>query len=322
MEYRRLGRTGLRVSVIGFGTWGIGGVAPGQASYGPTDDRESLRALAAALDRGITFYDTADVYGRGHSEELLGRAFAARRDRVVIASKVGYTDDFAGQDFSPGRLHERIEASLRRLRTDYIDLYQLHSPPLHCREEDRADELHRLLEPLRALQREGKIRSVGVSLRSPEHGLAAVACGVDAVQINFNLMDQRARTLGVLEMAADGGTGVIVRTPLASGFLSGPLDTATLDPRDHRKARSGDQLRRWQEGGALFATLNHHTSRTPAQLALQFCLAEAGVSTVVPGMMRVSEVEENVGTLTALPLSESSRQAIQTIYAGHEFYLP
>ena len=322
MDYRSLGRTGIRVSTIGFGTWGIGGVASGLASYGPTDDRESLRALAAALDRGITFYDTADVYGRGHSEERLGHAFATQRDRVVIASKVGYADDFAGQDFSAGRVRARLEESLRRLRSDYIDLYQLHSPPLECREDDRADALQGFLEPLRALQREGKIRSVGVSLRSPEHGLAAIACGVDAIQVNYNLMDQRARTLGVLEAAETRETGVIIRTPLASGFLSGPLDTAALDPLDHRKARSGAQLRRWQEGAELFAILNRDTSRTAAQLALQFCLAEAGVSTAVPGMMRVSEVEQNVGALTAPALTESARQAIQEIYAGHEFYLP
>jgi aryl-alcohol dehydrogenase-like predicted oxidoreductase len=316
MDYRSLGRTGLRVSVIGFGTWGIGGVAPGHASYGPTDDRESLRALAAALDHGVTFYDTADVYGRGHSEELLGRAFAAQRHRVVIASKVGYADDFAGQDFSPARVRARIEGSLRRLRTDYIDLYQLHSPPV-----GGEDELDDLLEPLRTLQRAGKIRSVGVSLRSPEHGLAAIACGVDAIQVNFNLMDQRARTLGVLAEAEQHGTGVIVRTPLASGFLSGPLDTASFDPLDHRKARSEEQLRRWQEGAERFARLNHGTSRTAAHLALQFCLAEAGVSTAVPGMMRVPEVEQNVGTLTAPALTAAAREAIRAIYAGHEFYV-
>jgi aryl-alcohol dehydrogenase-like predicted oxidoreductase len=318
MDYRTLGRTGLRVSAIGFGTWGIGGVASGHASYGPTDDGESLKALAAALDRGITFYDTADVYGRGHSEELLGHAFATQRDRVVIASKVGYTDDFAGQDFSARRVRTRLEASLRRLRTDYIDLYQLHSPPLEGREDD---ELHSLLEPLQALQREGKIRSIGVSLRSPEHGLAAIACGVDAIQVNYNLMDQRARTLGVLEAAATHGVGVIVRTPLASGFLSGPLDTATFDPLDHRKARSEEQLQRWREGGARFATLNRHTSRTAAQFALQFCLAEAAVSTVVPGMMRVPEVEENVGTLTAPLLTDSEREAIRAIHDAHEFFV-
>lgn len=316
MDYRRLGRTDIRVSAIGFGTWGIGGVTPGHASYGPTDDAESLHALSVALDRGITFYDTADVYGHGHSEELLARAFATKRHQVVIASKVGYLDDYARQDFSARHVRDRLERTLERLRTDYLDLYQLHSPPL-----GRGDEIQGVLETLRLLKREGKIRSVGVSLRSPEDGLAVIEWGVDAIQVNFNLMDQRARTLGVLDAAATHRTGVIVRTPLASGFLSGPLDTATFDPRDHRTARSAEQLHRWAKGGELFAVLNHDTSRTPAQLAVQFCLAEASVSTVVPGMMHGREVEENVGTLAAPRMTDAERQAIQAIYAGHEFFV-
>jgi aryl-alcohol dehydrogenase-like predicted oxidoreductase len=313
MEYRALGRTGLRVSAIGFGTWGIGGVTAGQLSYGPTDDAESLRALAAALDAGITFYGTAGVYGDGHSERLLARAFAGKRDRVVIASKAGYTENFARQDFSFGHVVKSVERSLRRLRTDYLDLYQLHSPPLTP--DTDVDEL---LWPLRALARQGKVRSCGISLRSPEDALRAIACGVDAIQINFNLMDQRARTLGVLAAAARGGTGVIVRTPLASGFLSGPLDTAAFHPRDHRAARPADQLERWTAGAARFAALNE-ASRTPAQLALQYCLAAEGVSTIVPGMMRVSEVEENVGALGAARLTDRELYAIEDVYESHEF---
>jgi aryl-alcohol dehydrogenase-like predicted oxidoreductase len=313
MDSHLLGGSGIRVSAIGFGTWGIGGVTPGHASYGPTDDAESLAALSLALDHGITFYDTADVYGDGHSEELLARAFAARRDQVVIASKVGYVDNFARQDFSPRHLRESLEQSLVRLRTDYIDLYQLHSPPV--------EEVPDGLETLRALKREGKIRSVGVSLRSPEDGVTVIEGGVDAVQVNFNLMDQRARTLGVFDAARRHRTGVVVRTPLASGFLSGPLDTATLDPRDHRAVRSADQLRRWSDGAELFGALNRDTARTAAQLALQFCLAEPGVSSVVPGMMRRHEVEENVGALATAWVTESERHAIQEIYAGHEFFV-
>jgi aryl-alcohol dehydrogenase-like predicted oxidoreductase len=160
-----------------------------------------------------------------------------------------------------------------------------------------------------------------VSLRSPQDGLAVIALGVDAIQVNFNLMDQRARTLGVLAAAAAHDTGVIVRTPLASGFLAGPLDTTALDPRDHRKARSAEQLHRWAKGGAVFAALNRGARRTPAQLALQFCLAAPGVSTTVPGMMRVREVEENVATLAAPPLTAAERRAIDALYAGQEFFV-
>jgi aryl-alcohol dehydrogenase-like predicted oxidoreductase len=316
MHYRMLGSTDIRVSAIGFGTWGIGGVTPGHASYGPTDDAESLAALSLALDHGITFYDTADIYGHGHSEELLAQAFATKRHQVVIASKVGYVDNFERQDFSPRHIRESLDASLARLRTDYLDVYQLHNPPV-----ESGAALDELVDTLRALEREGKIRSVGVSLRSPEDGVRVIECGVDAIQVNVNLMDQRARTLGLLDAARTHRTGVIVRTPLASGFLSGPLDTATLDPRDHRRARSADQLRRWHRGAALFAALNHDAGRTPAQLALQFCLADASVSTVVPGMMRRHEVEENVGTFAATGMTDAERHAIQALYAGHEFFV-
>lgn len=128
MRYRRLGRSGLLVSEVGFGTWGLGGT-----SYGPVDDEESRRALELAFDRGVTFYDTSDLYGDGHSEEVLGQVFADRRGQVQIATKVGtlpHSGFYMPQDFSAARIVAGVEASLRRLRTDYLDLYQLHSPQM------------------------------------------------------------------------------------------------------------------------------------------------------------------------------------------------
>src|ERR1035437_7473489 len=134
MNYRFLGKTGLKVSEVGFGCWGIGGVAPGTKSYGPVDDSQSVRALLQARELGINFFDTSDLYGAGHSEEVLAAAFAGRRAEVLIASKAGVVVDAqAGtqrQDFSPSHIRAALEGSLRRLRTDYIDLYQLHDPPM------------------------------------------------------------------------------------------------------------------------------------------------------------------------------------------------
>ena len=130
MNYRKFGNTGLNVSEIGFGTWGIGGNSNGAIAYGPTEDEISLQALHKAFDQGVTFYDTADLYGFGHSEELLGKAFRKIRDKVIIASKVGCLDFESGQDFSVSHMRNALEGSLRRLQTDYIDLYQLHSPSM------------------------------------------------------------------------------------------------------------------------------------------------------------------------------------------------
>ena len=127
MRYRPLGSSSIQVSVVGFGAWGIGGRTPGATSYGATDDAVSRRALHEAFDRGITFYDTASVYGDGHSEELIGECFDGRRHEIVIATKAGITSSFRGYDFSAPALRASLEGSLRRLRTDYVDLFQLHN---------------------------------------------------------------------------------------------------------------------------------------------------------------------------------------------------
>src|SRR6185295_5584920 len=157
MKYRALGRTGLSVSEIGFGAWGIGGRTVGETSYGDTDDRTSLVALRRALDRGITFFDTSSAYGEGHSEALIGEAFAARRDKVVIATKAGYDSWDKPPDFSPGAVVASAERSLARLRSDYVDLLQLHNPPAQALREGG------VREALTRLQSSGKIRAWGVS---------------------------------------------------------------------------------------------------------------------------------------------------------------
>lgn len=201
MLYRKLGKTGITVSEIGFGSWGIGGRTEGATSYGKTDDAESKRALEAAFDAGITFYDTSDLYGYGHSEELIGEVFARRREKVVIASKVGYVKHGGPHDFSPARIRRSAEASLRRLESDYLDVYQLHSPLL--------DELRGTagaIEEMRKLKKEGKIRAIGISVKSPEDGFLAVTeFGADSVQVNFNMIDQRILDNGFLDSCTSGG---------------------------------------------------------------------------------------------------------------------
>jgi aryl-alcohol dehydrogenase-like predicted oxidoreductase len=317
MKYRKLGRTGIEVSEIGFGAWGIGG-----NSYGPVDDSVSTAALRAAFDLGVTFFDTSDLYGDGHSEEVLGTALKDVRGKVIIATKVGtlpHTGFYMPQDFSPGHIVSGVEESLRRLKTDTVDLLQLHSPPLDVLEGDG-----RIVETLQGLVRAGKIRAYGISARSPADGRAAVEkYGFPVVQVNFNLIDQRAAECGLFALAAERGTGVICRTPLCFGYLSGKLQGDEEFPGlDHRKNWPPGQRRRWAEAPDLFSFLNDGKERTAAQLALRFCLDHPEISAVIPGMLTPEEVREDAVTASMVPLSADEMERIRFIYQRNVFYDP
>lgn len=316
MRYRPLGRTGLTVSEIGFGTWGLGG-----DSYGPVDDEVSRAALRAAFDRGITFYDTSDLYGTGHSESVLGAALEDVRERIVIGTKVGLLphSGFAmPQDFSVGHLRDGLAASLDRLRTRYVDLYLLHSPELDLL---RADP--EIIATLKEFQAQGKIRAWGLSARSPADAKAGVEeFDFPAVQVNYNMIDQRAQDDGLFALARARGTGIIARTPLCFGYLTGTLSGEhRFTGRDHRANWPVDQLRRWAEAPGLFGHLyDGDGQRSAAQFALQFCLADDAVATVIPGMMTPMEVEENVRAVEWPPLDEAELAEIRRIYASNSFY--
>ena len=316
MRYRPLGRTGLTVSEIGFGTWGLGGT-----SYGPVDDGESRLAIDLAFDRGVTFLDTSDLYGDGHSEEVLGRAVADKRQAVVIATKVGllpHSGFYMPTDFSAERITSGLQASLRRLGTDYVDLYQLHSPQLDLPNWDD------ILATLQGLQASGAIRAFGISARSPRDAAAAIErFGFPAVQVNFNLIDQRAIDEGLLALCAERQVGVIARTPLCFGFLSGRLTgDETFTPGDHRANWPREQLRRWANAPSVFGPLVAGGPRTMVQLALQWCLAERAVSTTIPGMMTRAEVEEDVAVAGMPALTAGEYATIRTAYRAEVFYDP
>ena len=317
MKYRELGRTGIQVSEIGFGAWGIGGATPGATSYGTTDDRISLAALHEALAQGVTFYDTSSVYGYGHSEELLGKAFSSRRDKVVIATKAGLSDYGRPADFSPAAIKKSIDESLRRLNSDYVDLLQLHNPPLNIAAE--LDGLRRLAEDLKAT---GKIRAFGMSVRMPEDGAAILRqMPLDALQLNFNLLDQRAKILFGTAQAA--GCSVIARTPLCFGFLTGAISKQTIFAADdHRSRWSKEQIDRWIDGAAMMlATMDHPERQTPSQYALRFCLSFPAVAAAIPGMLRPEEVAANVAACHLGPLADSELTAVAGIYDGNEFFI-
>ena len=319
MKYRKLGKTGIDVSEIGFGAWGIGGVENGAPAYGPADDGQSIAALNRALDLGVNFFDTSDLYGDGHSECLIGETFRSRRDQVVIATKVGFVASGEAQDFSPKHIKESLEASLKRLKTDYVDLYQLHSPPIDLLTGDDS-----IFSALTALEKQGKVRACGVSAISPQDGISAIkGFGFKTVQVNFNLLDQRAVASGLFDLSAERDVAIIARTPFSFGFLTGAYASdATFPSSDHRSSWSPEQIERWVTGSQQFASaLSSYKGQTKAQLALRYCLSYPSVTTVIPGMMTKREVEENVPASQLGPLSETEIRDVENIYNDNSFFV-
>ncbi len=286
MKYRTLGRTGLRVSEIGFGAWAIGG-----NSYGTTRDEDSRDALAAAWEHGVNFFDTADIYGEGHSEELIGKFLKDRRAEAVIATKVGWDFYHGGhkKNFNLDYIRFAVDQSLKRLQTDFIDLYQLHNPTLEMIE---AGEVFGVLDELKEA---GKIRFYGVSIYTPGEAMAAIRKGkVDALQLIFNLIDQRP-VLEVFPEAERHQIGIVVREPLACGILTGKYTAESRFPKnDHRNRWDGERMTKdFQKIGKIQAILK--TPRlTLARAALEFILSFETVGVAVPGAKTRAQVLENL----------------------------
>lgn len=314
MKYRELGNTGLKVSEIGFGAWGIGG-----DSYGYANDDESKRALLSAFDNGINFYDTSDAYGAGHSERLIGDTFKNVRDEIIIATKVGvitYSGRSMAQDFSANHIKNAIGNSLKRLKTDYVDVYQLHSPPIDILSNDES------LRAFEDLKKQGKVKALGISVRAPLDGVIAIESGYfESVQVNFNVIDHRFIDEGLQELVSKKKIGIISRTPLCFGFLTGKISENTaFEPDDHRFHWSKGQLKMWSEAVRLFEPLYRRRGWTSTQLALKFCLAFDSVSTVIPGMMNCKHVEENSASSDLGSLSKDEISIINQIYKTHNFF--
>jgi len=310
MKYRKLGNSGIVVSEIAFGAWGIGGSSGGHDAYGITDDKVSLRALHAALEAGITLYDTSDLYGMGHSENLIGQAFRQKRDQVIIATKGGMLNPSGEQDFSTSYLRGALERSLTRLSSDYIDLYQLHSPP-----PEELEQNSTLMLFLESLVQEGKVRVVGVSSRSPQEAVLLIEqFGFSSVQINLNLLDWRAIDCGLLKRCQELGIAVIARTPLCFGFLTGRYGWDDISgPQDHRARWPREKVELWVAAAARYAEVIHSGGvQTAAQKALRFCLSFDALSAVIPGILTDEQVHENalassLGVLTPEELSQVER---------------
>lgn len=309
VKKRLLGKSGIEVSEIGFGLWAAGGDA-----WGPTDDQEILNAIDYALDHGVNFFDTADVYGWGHSEELLGKAMKGRRDRFVVATKIGWWgfDSEAGRSAytTVEKLIAGVESNLRRLNTDYVDVIQ-------CHIDFRDPTMEIFLEGFQRLQREGKVRAYGVSTSDFEYLKAFNHDGNCAtLQIDYSILN-RTPEAEIFPYCQRENIGVIVRGALAMGILTGKFTPETRFPEN-------DWRRRWHENEDEYRIFLRDLEtveklrplakgRTLAQLALQFVLAHPAVSTVIPGIKTVAQAETNIQAGLLPPLDAETLAAIDSI---------
>ncbi|MCF7826960.1 MAG: aldo/keto reductase [Candidatus Marinimicrobia bacterium] len=303
MQYTKLGKRGPKVSTIGFGAWAIGGM-----NWGPTDDEVSLKALRAALDQGVTFIDTADVYGFGHSEDLIAKILKERgKGDLIIATKAGNdfyyagkeTDDGYGaiqQNYKKEYLIEAAEKSLKRLGLETLDILQLHSPDLEKLEWDDP------WEALTRLKEQGKIQHAGLSIQSFKESEQAYLLErhqglLDVIQVRYNLLERKAEKL-LLPEALKYGVGVIVRIPMLFGLLSGKFDRKSIfEGDDHRRFNlDSEKLDSYLTKMESMSDLYHRYSGwSPAQVALRFGISHPACHVSIPGGKTPEQVKENCG---------------------------
>ncbi|CAG7651374.1 Aldo-keto reductase YhdN [Paenibacillus solanacearum] len=316
MKYRQLGNTELNVSEISFGTWAIGG------SWGSVNDEESLQGLERAMEEGVNFFDTADVYGNGRSERLLAQATKGKEDRIHIATKFCRSADIHDPAvYSEASVRAFCEASLKRLERERIDLYQIHCPPIDILCDGS------VFEVLDKLRQEGKIREYGVSVETVEEGLLCLTYpNVKALQVIYNIFRQKPQQ-ELFPRAHAQGVGILVRLPLASGLLTGKFtERSTFDPGDHRSFnRNGDSF----NVGETFAGLPFETgvqlSRkldwiaggrgNMTRAALRWILDNPNITCVIPGFRNTAQVEDNLGALAVPSFSAEERGRLESLYA-------
>ncbi|HEX6552885.1 MAG TPA: aldo/keto reductase [Ktedonobacteraceae bacterium] len=316
MEYRTLGRTGWNISVIGFGAWGIGG-----GDWGNTNDKTSLAALHKAIDLGVNFIDTADVYGDGHSERLIAEVRKARSEQLIIATKAGRRlNPHTASGYNRQNLTSFVERSLQNLQTETLDLLQLHSPPS---EVYYMPEVFGILDDL---VQQGKIRFYGVSVERVDEALKAITYpNVQSVQIIFNMFRFKPSEQ-FFAAAREHRVGILARVPLASGLLTGKFNSQTqFAANDHRMYnRHGEAF----DQGETFSGVDYETGlravealrplvpqgATLAQLALRWILMFPEVTSAIPGAKSPEQAENNVKAAELPPLSDETMQRVREVY--------
>ena len=313
---RTLGRSGIEVSALGLGCWAIGGPFWKNGlpvGWGQVDDAESIHSIRRALDLGVTFFDTAAVYGCGHSEEILGKALAGRREEVIIATKFGQEFDSAnrqviGYNTDPARIRWECEESLRRLGTDCIDLYQLHV------KEVEAEQAAVVRETLEDLVSEGKIRFYGWSTDSPDSTrIFAEGKHCTAIQQQLNIFEGNGQTLALCEQF---GLASINRGPLGMGLLTGKFTAETKIPvddvRSRRPALQEERKIRLEKLEKIRDVLTYD-GRTLAQGALGWLWARSNQTIPIPGFKTIKQIEENIGAMRFGPLTDEQMLQIATL---------
>ena len=319
MEYRALGRTGWNISAIGFGGWGIGGDA-----WGATDDHVSLAALNRAIDLGINFIDTADVYGDGHSEQLIAQVRKARSEQLIIATKAGRRlNPHTASGYNRQNLTSFVERSLRNLETEALDLLQLHSPP------SEVYDMPEVFGILDDLVQQGKIRFYGVSVERVDEALKAITYPhVQSVQIIFNMFRLKPAEQ-FFAAAREHRVGILARVPLASGLLTGKFRPQTqFAANDHRNFnRHGESF----DQGETFSGVDYETGlqaveqlrplvpqgATMAEFALRWILMFPEVTSAIAGAKNPEQVEDNVRAATLPPLSHEKMDRVREIYDSY-----
>ncbi len=315
MKYRELGRTGWKVSEISFGAWAIGG------SWGTVDDKTSLAALHRAVDLGVNFIDTADVYGDGLSERLVAQLRRERHETIYVATKIGRRlDPHTADGYNRKNLTGFVERSLKNLETEALDLLQLHCPPTEVFYRPE------VFEVLDDLVRQGKLRYYGVSVEKVEEGLKAIEYpNVQSVQIIFNIFRQRPADL-FFEQAKRRRVGILARVPLASGLLTGKMKADTkFEADDHRVFnRHGESFDR----GETFSGVDYQTGlkaveelralvphrMTMTQFSLRWILMFDAVTCAIPGARKVIQVEENIRAADFPALSNELQAKTEQLY--------
>jgi aryl-alcohol dehydrogenase-like predicted oxidoreductase len=305
MKYRQLGKSGIKVSEIGFGAWQLGG------GFGKQDDAEGIKCVHRAMELGVNFIDTAAVYGDGHSERLIGKAVEGKRDKVAIASKIppkigrqAIESDSCRDVFPVDWIVEITERSLSNLKTDHLDLQQLHSwTPAFLKQPE-------WLEGLRKLKKEGKVKSFGVSANDWDpYGATELAKSglIDSVQVIWNIFEQRPAEK-LLPAAIEANVGIIARVPFEEGLLTGNFGPEVKMEADDWRAKWMTPQRRKDAAGRVEALKKFLAPDRPtlAALALKFCLSHPAVSTVIPGMRKLSHVDSNVAVSDGKLLSDET----------------
>lgn len=318
MNYRHLGRTGWNVSEIGFGSWAIGG------AWGDVSDEDALSALRTALDSGVNFIDTADVYGDGRSEQLIARVLRERQNDshpIYVATKAGRRlNPHVAEGYNRENLTAFIERSLQNLKVEALDLVQLHCPPT------QVFYMPETFGVLDELVQSGKIKHYGVSVEKVEEGIKALEySGVQSVQIIFNIFRQRPADL-FFQLAKQQEVGIIARVPLSSGMLTGKMKRdSSFAVDDHRKFnRHGEQF----DVGETFSGVDYETGleaverlralvpegASMAQLALRWILMHDAITTTIPGAKNLQQARDNTSAAQLPPLSEAAMAQMRSLY--------